>query len=393
MSTQPDKSTTLDGSIKNIDEPGGETLGSRAEAGPSHKSTSKVSSKRTSSARASATRQPRRRKKGKSIIDLEDASFDPNATELWTTWSSYASVIACVNSYPNGITFSLHSNEEKKTLPESGPDSGAMARRDKNAEEQLPRKFIPSQFHLRFRDTRDYQTPQGKYFLYKENYVRSLERQLGTLHKKGLLADATVYFGTTTDPFSSFHKKFDITTACLELFEAYKPARLVVQTRSPMVISALPTLRRLADRAVAVIPIESHVERSIARYTPGQPRIAERLVAAEGLRRQGVKVNLVASPILPYGEFYRDAWDFAEVLERHADYVTLGCLASGSESDERQLRTLPVARKIATDKQFRWLRPHAYRYLYHALSVIAPEKLLVPVAPKTKASQLDLFAA
>ena len=160
-----------------------------------------------------------------------------------------------------------------------------------------------------------------------------------------------------------------------------------------MVISALPTLNRLKGTAVVVMPIETHIERVIARYTPGQPRISERLVAAEGLRRQGIKVNIAASPILPYGEFYRDAWDFAEILERHADYVTFGCLASGSEADERTLKTLAVARKLAADKQYQWLRPHAYRYLYHALQVIAPEKLRLPVAVKHNAAQLDLFAA
>lgn len=347
------------------------------------------SSRRAKPLHRSMAPAARRRKRSNSKFDYDSAAFDPNAPELWTTWSSFASVIACVNSYPNGITLSLHSNEERRR--EGEIEREAPVKKEEGA--VLPRKFLPWQFHLRFRDTRDYQTPQGKYFLFKENYVRSLERQLGALHQKGLLAGATVFFGTTTDPFASFHKKFDVTTACLELFETYKPGRLVVQTRSPMIISALPTLRRLGSKAVVAMPIESHLERSIARYTPGLPKIAERLVAAEGLRRQGITVALAASPILPYGEFYRDAWDFAEVLERHADYVMLGCLASGSEADERQLRTLPAARKLAADNQVRLLRPHAYRYLYHALRVIAPEKLVLPVRPKNKASQLNLFAA
>ena len=341
------------------------------------------------------------RKKRSSIVDINSSGFDPSSAELWTTWSSYASVICCVNSYPNGVTVSLHTNAVSKNKNSSskanvGVELGSGApdkQSEKKSDLEIPRKFFPSQFHLRLRDTRDYQTPDGKYFLYKENAIRSLEKHLLVLHQKGLLSSSTIYFGTVSDPFSSFHKKFDITTACMELFEKYVPQRLVVQTRSPMIISALPALRRLRERVVVSVPIESHLEKSVIRYTPGQPRIAERLVAAEGLRRQGITVVLNVSPVLPYGDFYRDAWDFAEVLEQHADLVTFGCLASGTEADERTLKTLPIARKLASDKEFRWLRPHAYRYLYHALSVLAPQKLVLPVSPAKKAAQLDLFAA
>jgi DNA repair photolyase len=253
--------------------------------------------------------------------------------------------------------------------------------------------YLPTQFHLRLKDTRDYQLPDGKYFLYKKDVLVALERHLSHLNQKGLLKSAVMYFGTVTDPFQTFHKKFDITTGCLELLEKYRPGRLVVQTRSPMVIAALPMFRLLGESAVAAIPVETHLERSVLRYTPGMPRISERLVAAQGLRRQGVTVNAVVSPVLPYGDFERDAWDFAELLDRHADYISLGALTSGSETEERQLRDLPISQKIAADKNFPWLRPHACKPLFEALKVIAPHKLHLPVQPLERSSQLTLFAA
>ena len=322
--------------------------------------------------KASSTAQP---------TDLSSVQFNQNAPELTRTWHSYAPAAFCLNTYPNGITFSAHT-APKINRAEEKSDS------DKNTQ-----PWHPSQFHLRVKDTKNYLLPAGKYFLYKENYIQSVERRLITLKEQGLLSSSVIYFGVTSDPFASFHKKFDITMNCLQLLETYRPRRVVIQTRSPMVISALPTLKALGDRAVVAMPIETRLERAVQRYTPGQPKISERLVAAAGLRRQGVKVNLVASPILPYGDIYRDAWDFADMLDKHSDYITFGCLAYGKPSQESSLKALPVARKLVADKKFRWLRPHAYRHLYFALQVLAPEKLLLPVKPEEGSSQLSLFAA
>ncbi len=325
-----------------------------------------------------------KRKKRSAITDINSATFDPSAPELVHHWHTNASCVICVNSYPNGITLSVHKPEVDAV--EGEPAAAAAA-------DSSEVKYLAEQFALRFKDTRDYQVAEGKYFLHKENARQSLENHLSRLHKKNLLQGATLYFGTTVDPFIAFHKRFDVTSACLQLFEQYRPRRLVIQTRSPMVIAALPTLKVFEGRAHVGIAVESHLEKSIARYTPGQPKISERLVAAQGLRRQGVSVNLQVSPVLPYGDFFRDAWDFAEVLDRHADYISFGALASGSAEHEKQLKELPVARKLASDKQFRWLRPYAYRYLYHALKVVAPQKLLLPVNAKAKTGQLGLFAA
>jgi len=314
--------------------------------------------------------------------------FDPQAAELQTTWSSFAPVILCLNTYPNGITLSVHQNSaldippvEKKGEEPANCGQGVVG-------------FAPQQFHLRFRDTRDYQLPTGKYFLHRENFLTALEGHLSQLRKSGLLSDTVLYFGTTTDPFLSLHKKFDVTMGVMELFERYVPGRTVFQTRSPMIISVLPALKALGDKAVVVMPVESISERAISRYTPGKPKIGERLVAAEGLRRQGVKVNLSVSPILPYGDPKRDAWDFAEVLERHADYITFGALASGQESDEKQLKSFPVAQKLESDEQYYFLRPHCFQYVYQAVKALSPEKLQLPVKRSAAvAAQLKLFAA
>lgn len=313
--------------------------------------------------------------------DIASVRFDAASPEFVRSWHTNASAAICLNAYPNGITFSVHRADD-------------WAPEEEQAEQPTRGRAIhPSHFNLRIRETKSYLLPPGKYSLHREDYAHALERRLSQLRERGVLSSAVVYFGVTSDPFSSFHKKFDVTMACLELLSQYKPRRVILQTRSPMVISALPTLKMLGERAVVTMPIETRLESAIQRYTPGMPKISERLVAADGLRRQGIVVNLSASPILPYGEVYRDAWDFADMLDKHSDFITLGCLASGGPGDESALKALPIARRLVSDKNYRWLRPHAYRHLYYALKVLAPEKLLLPLQAKTGPAQLSLFAA
>ena len=313
-------------------------------------------------------------------VEISSASFDAGAEGLHRTWHSFATNIFCINAYSNGVTFSLHRNKVASSAEQAG-------------EEVTGEKYGPSDFHLRLKETRDYLAPEGRYYLFKKEPLAALEKKLALLHEQGVLAGSVCYFGSVNDPFLAFHRKFDLTMACMELLERYRPGLLVVQTRSPMVISALPLLKSFGKRGMVTIPIETRLESAVQRYSPGQPKIAERILAAQGIRRQGVEVNLSVSPILPYGDFHRDAWTFAEMLQENADFVTFGCLASGGPEDEQKLRALEISQKLVSDRRFRLLRPYAYRHVYNALAALAPEKLTVPVRLKNKPAQLSMFAA
>lgn len=328
------------------------------------------------------------------LVDISNVVFNPRCEEITNTWSTGAKEILVINAFQNGITASLHRNWLEDYNPACSLESRS-AKAQSPAESSLSQSsgYRSDHFHLRLRETRDFQLAPGKYFVYKENFADALEDLLSLLNRQGKLDSTVCYFGCAADPFFSFHKKFNVTMCCLDLLEKYRPMRVVVQTRSPMVIAGLPMLKSLGDRAVVVIPIETHLERIIYRYTPSQPKIAERLLAIEGLRAQGITVNISVSPILPYGDYYRNAWEFADLLNTHADYITFGCLSDGSESAERELKNLELGKKLAEDKQYRWLRPYSYRVLFATLKHIAPDKLRLPVSLITSPSQLEMFVA
>ena len=284
-----------------------------------------------------------------------------------TEKSKSASTIYTVDSFDNGIAFGQHRLE-------AGLD---------------PRD--------RYCLGTECEGPAGKlrsrYALHRDNPFWELERNLMRLSRQGVLGSSTIYFGTTTDPFLPFDGKFDASMKFLQLFERYTPGLLVVQTRSPLVVIAMPVFKKLGRHAAVTIPVETHLEESVQKYTPGLPRIAERLKTANTLRNLGVEVTLQVAPVLPYGDWRDDAGEFAKILTENADFVHVKALAGGAAEVERQLSRSGLARKLAQDRKFHWLRHDSANPLMAEIEKIAPAKLAVPVRQHTESRQMSIFAA
>jgi DNA repair photolyase len=233
---------------------------------------------------------------------------------------------------------------------------------------------------------------RSRYALHKERPLYELERHLMRLSRQGVLRSAVIYFGTTTDPFFPFEGKFDASMKFLELFRRYTPGMLHVQTRSPLIVLALPVFKTLAKHVSVTIGLETALEESVQRYTPGLPRVEERLKTATALRKFGIEVALQVSPVLPYGDWRKDAGSFAELLNKHADYIFVN-----SDLDSRQPTSKgagrDVARRLAADRKFHWLRPDASQPLVSELTRIAPQKLEKPKREQLGDRQMKIFAA
>lgn len=233
---------------------------------------------------------------------------------------------------------------------------------------------------------------RSRYALKKENPLHQLELHLMRLSEQGVLGSAEIVFGTTTDPFFPFEGKFDASIRFLELFQKYTPGRLTIQTRSPLIVIAMPVLRKLGNRALVTIGIETHLEESVQRYTPGLPRAEERIKTASALRRFGVPVTIQAGPVLPYGDWRHDADEFARVLVDNADYIVAQPLHTGQKRIGRSTNC-PVSQRIARDRLFHYLRPDSAVPLLNAIERHAPEKLREPSRELLKTRQLSIFAA
>lgn len=250
--------------------------------------------------------------------------------------------------------------------------------------------------HLRLPESEGFPKVRSRYELHRNNASNplwELERHLARLSNQGVLGRATIVFGVSSDPFFPFEGRFDVSMKFLQLFERYLPGLLVVQTRSPLVVIAMPVFRRLGSRVSVTMAIETNSEEAVRRYTPGLPRIEERYRALRALRNLGIEVNVQVSPLIPYGDWKHDAKGFAKELAENSNFVHVRPMMAGGINDEKKIRQTLLARRLVQDRKFHWLRPDAANPLIGSLEEIAAEKLKIPSRKHHIRKQIGMFAA
>ncbi len=230
---------------------------------------------------------------------------------------------------------------------------------------------------------------RSRYVMKKGEPLGDLERHLQRLSARGELRRATVVFGVTSDPFHPFDEKFATSMKFLELFDRYAPGKLVIQTRSPLVVIGLPMLKKIRGSTYVTVGIETPVEEVARRYTPDLPTVSERWKTVRALRRFGLRVGVQVAPILPYGDWRRDAEAFASQLCAEADFIAIRSLIQVAGVARP---STPLARKLATDRNFFWLRQDTHVPLLEAVAERDATKLFHPAGLQPVDPQLRLFA-
>jgi hypothetical protein len=237
--------------------------------------------------------------------------------------------------------------------------------------------------------------PRGERFEFSRGLqpLHELEIQLSRLSRQGVLRESVFYFGVGTDPFHPFDQKFDASMKLLELLAKYRPGMVFIQTRSPLIVIAMPQLAKLGGHCAVNVPIETTDERMRRLYTPNLPKVEERISMITALRRFGIEVNIQAGPLLPYGDWRTDASAMANELIKVGSRIQPIGLSDGSDHKEQQLRNSTIAKRLANDRRFHWLREDASEPLRAAIAALDSEKLLPVQRPHLHTSQLDFFAA
>lgn len=227
----------------------------------------------------------------------------------------------------------------------------------------------------------------------KNEALFQIELELMKLSKRGVLRETEFYFGVNSDPLHPFEGRFDLSMKILELFQRYVPGKLYVQTRSPLIVLALPILKKLGEHVAVHIAVETHKEDIVQRYTPNFPKAEERFKAALALKRFGVEVGFQISPLLPYGKWRKDAKKFADLLAFHADYVEFSPIRDGSQRNERNLKDSELIKKLLLDRQYEYLHVNSCDPIIEVFEEHYPERLEKPTASYLKEKQLPIFAA
>ena len=250
--------------------------------------------------------------------------------------------------------------------------------------------------YLRLEDEFSSFSLRSRYSVEAENPLHQLEHHLMRLSQNGDLGTCEIIFGCYSDPFFPFQGKFDLSIKALELFARYVPGHLTIQTRSPLLVIALPVLKRLGNKVTVSVAVETNDESSVCRYTPGLPRIEERLKMVTALRRFGVETAIQIAPVLPYGDWKEDAHKFAKTLIEHADFITVHAFNTLIEHEglsARAVKNQTGAARLAEDRKFHWLRADSTKPLLNAIDELDSAKLTVPTRGYQQKRQLSFFAA
>ncbi len=126
------------------------------------------------------------------------------------------------------------------------------------------------------------------------------------------VAGQAVYLSSVTDPYVPAERSLGLTRGILEEMADYQP-RLVVQTRSPLVVRDIDVL--VTFRAVRVnVSITTDSEGVRQAFEPKAPPLERRWEALRELKAAGLPVGVCVTPMLPLEDadrFVRRLAEFA----------------------------------------------------------------------------------
>jgi len=187
-------------------------------------------------------------------------------------------------------------------------------------------------------------------------WVEARTRSVDVLRSKDLNGKR-LYMSSVTDPYQPVEAKLELTRAVVEELLRQR-ARLVVQTRSPLVPRDIDLFRQFEHVRVNV-SITTDDDAVRRQFEPTCSSIERRLEAIEALKAAGLRVAVCVCPMLPMN----DPEAFGRRLDRiGVDAVT----ASWFHHSDRPFAagTRPGAKSLANDLE--WTRP-AYERARDAL--------------------------
>jgi DNA repair photolyase len=120
-------------------------------------------------------------------------------------------------------------------------------------------------------------------------------------HARLLAGLEAVVVGTATDPYQPAERRFQVTRGVLEALAEHDGLRVVIITKSPLVVRDLDVLARLATRSRLSVHVSLiTLDRALARrIEPRAPTPEARLRAVQRLAEAGIDVGVNVMPVLP----------------------------------------------------------------------------------------------
>ena len=134
-------------------------------------------------------------------------------------------------------------------------------------------------------------TRWGDWVRVKRNALDKLSRVRRPLSGK------TIYLSSATDPYQPIERRLKLTRSLLPIL-AERGVRLVVQTRSPLVVRDIDLFAEFDDVCVN-FSVTTDSEAVRRAFEPRNPPISARLQAATEVASAGIPVAITMTPLLP----------------------------------------------------------------------------------------------
>jgi len=214
--------------------------------------------------------------------------------------------------------------------------------------------------------------PWGEWARAKNGDPDAIRDEVIRARRKGPVA---VFMSSATDPYQPMEAKIRITRRLLEAMAEEPPDFLLVQTRSPLVVRDADLFRRLGDRVLISVTVETDLEEMRRAFTPAAPPLAARFKALRRLREAGIPVQAAVSPLLPHSP------RFVERLAEAAPRIVADDYFRGDGSRGVRSRLLGMPERYAALGLSDWYRPEVLeRFAEEALRRFPPEAVGISAA-------------
>ncbi|HEU4950963.1 MAG TPA: radical SAM protein [Holophagaceae bacterium] len=133
----------------------------------------------------------------------------------------------------------------------------------------------------------------GQWIAPKVNAPELLWRERHKLHEQ------SVFMASATDPYQPLERDLRLTRQCLEVLLRCPTTRVIVHTRSALILQDLGLLQAFGDRLSVgfSIPTDDDTVRQVTE--PQAPPIPTRWSTVERLAKAGIRVGISAAPLMP----------------------------------------------------------------------------------------------
>jgi DNA repair photolyase len=133
----------------------------------------------------------------------------------------------------------------------------------------------------------------GQWVQVKENALTLLRRK-----RNNPLDGKRIYMSSVTDPYQPIERDLELTRSILEELITYHQPRLVIQTRSPIVVRDIDLLQRFATVQVNMT-ITTDDEQVRKVFEPTCSSIKARFEAISRIQQAGIPACITMTPLLP----------------------------------------------------------------------------------------------